>query len=123
MRMVVQTEERAVAVAAEVTRQFSRHRERGLMVTIEPYYRPHTRSQTAKVHVMIAEMADALGYTRAELKEVLKQELWPMKEVRFRTGSVAVPKSTAELTREEASAVIERLIQVAAEMGVTLKDE
>jgi hypothetical protein len=123
VRHVIRTIDQARSTAAEIGRQWSRFSERGLVVTIEPYRKPHTRSQTAKIHVMLGEMADHLGYDRTEFKEVCKREYWPQKQVQLRKTIVVIPKSTAELTREEASIVIERLLHICAEYNIPIDGE
>lgn len=123
MRIVVQTLDRAKAAATLLAKEYLKHKERGLMVTIEPYSRPATRSQGSKIHAMLADLADGLGYHRDEMKEVCKRLYWPVKEVNLRTGPMTIPKSTAELSVEEGSLVIEKLHHIAAECGVTLKGD
>ena len=114
--------ERARDVAAELARQMQRHPE-GLMITIEPYTRPKTRSQTAKIHVLINALADHLGYHRADMKEICKREYWPTKEIQLREKSVLIPKSTADLDKSEASLVIDKLMHVIGELEIPLKGD
>lgn len=121
MRILCKTIDRARAVAGELARQMQKHPE-GIVVEIKPYTRPKTRSQVAKIHAMIGDMADQLGYERTDMKEILKREYWPTKIVQLRTKDVCIPKSTAELSREEASMVIERMNHVAAECHIVLKE-
>lgn len=122
MRVVIKSLEHLAGLEVQLLRQFRTHQARGLLVTVEPYHPPRTSAQNSLIHVLIADLADALGYAeRTEFKEALKQEYWPRKTIQLVNGSVAVPKSTAELSREEATAVIEKLHYLAAEAGVQLR--
>ncbi len=89
-------------------------------VTIEPFKRPRTNPQNAKLHAMIRELAQHTGYTEKEMKDVAKAAYYPSKHLKrpgHQPTKYVVPKSTAELNVEEASEVVERLYQLGAEIG------
>jgi hypothetical protein len=121
VKLVVRTPEQASRCAAEIAKQARRH-ERGLLVTIEVWKPPLTGAQNAKLHVLIHELADRVGYADPdELKSALKESaFWPHKTVAVGERAVTIPKSTKDLSREEASGCIEGVLAIAAEMGVTL---
>lgn len=123
MRIVCFTVDQARNAAAEIARQLGRCPD-GIMVSIVPYQPPKSRKQDGKIHAMISDLADHTGHERDEMKEIVKAMFWPVQVSAGPGGSeVAHAKSTAQLTREEASVVIERLYQLAAEYGVTLKED
>jgi len=122
VRLVVKTEQQLSHAAKAIKDALAAHADRGLMVTIEPFHPPRTYSQNAMLHALIGELADASGYADTEeLKELLKVEFWPTKTIKLAKRDVTVPKSTAELSREECSVVIEKILYIAAEMGFPLK--
>lgn len=122
VRIVIKTLDQARAAAAELGRQWQKFSNEGLMLTIEPYYRPSSRSQKSKIHAMLNDMADHLGYERRDFKELSKAEYWPTKTIALREKSVTIPKSTAELTKEEASLVIEKLLYICGEYDIHIGD-
>ncbi len=92
-----------------------------LMVTIEPYKPPAKEKQKLKMFAMVGEIANELGYEREELRQIVKQKYGPKVAVQMRNGGVVeYPKSMSKYSREEASAMIERLFQLAAETNVGL---
>ena len=92
-----------------------------LMVTVEPYKPPASGDQKGKMFAMIGEIANELGYEREELRQVVKDKYGPVKQIKLRGGGVhETPKSMSQYSRKEASDMIERLYQLAAETNVGL---
>ena len=122
MRIVVKSTERLAKVGDFLISKYFEHQQTGLLVTVEPYRPPATGKQQAKVHAMIAELADHLGYSAESLKDVLKQEYGP-KETLNITNPVTVPKSMAVYSRQESADMIEHIYRIAAECEYRFKLE
>lgn len=124
VRQVITTEANAESFCAWLRGYFVSNGQRPLMVEVGPWKPPRTVSQGAKIHAAIQELAQLAGYAdwRGELKPAIKEAYYPHKQVPLGAeGHVLVPKSTSELTREEASEVIEKILMLASEMGFTLQ--
>jgi len=123
MKIVVRTAEQLRNCGNEIIRQFRLHSERGLLIGIDLYSPPRTQAQNAKLHAMLAELAEALGYAREELKDTIKEQYGPRVTRKLADTEVSVPKGISEYSRQEASDMIEKLHYIAAECGITLRGE
>ena len=85
------------------------------MVDLKPHVAPRTRSQSRKLHVMISAIGDETG--DSNMKAAIKQmDFWPQVYIEpFGQKPMIVPKSEADLSKQEESDIIERLYQLAAE--------
>ena len=84
-------------------------------VTLEPYRKRKTVPQNNTLHMWIGEAADTTGHTLDEMKKLVKDMFYP-KEERLIAGQVVWwPKSTTELTVDECSEVMERMLAEWAE--------
>ena len=84
-------------------------------VTLQAYRKPKTIPQNNTLHMWIGEAADTTGHTLDEMKKLVKDMFYP-KEERLIAGQVVWwPKSTTELTVDECSMVMERMLAEWAE--------
>ena len=91
-------------------------------MTLEPWKAPKTNAQLAKIHAMNRDFAISQGksvkHMKAELKFLLGYtEFIPMSNGKTRE----VPLSFEDASKEEMSEMIERLIVLAIEFNVELK--
>lgn len=103
-----------------------------IMVTLKTPCRSRTLSQNGKIHAMIQEFAeytgDELDYLKYELKVSAIRRGYPVKTDKngdplfSKRDGRPIPKSTTEITSEEATYLIEEIRQQAAEMGVFLSE-
>ena len=87
-----------------------------VLVEYKPYKPPRTLRQSRKLHVMIAELGAFTG--DEDMKGTLKTfTFWPEVMKSRHDGSVVIkPKSEADFSAEEESALIEALFRVGAEI-------
>ena len=90
-------------------------KEGDMLVDLKPHVAPRTRSQSRKLHAMITQIGDETG--DSNMKAAIKQmDFWPQVYAEpFGQKPMIVPRSEADLTKEEESDIIERLYQLAAE--------
>ncbi len=90
-------------------------KEGDMMVDLKPHKPPRTRSQSRKLHAMITQIGDETG--DSNMKAAIKQmDFWPQVYTEpFGQKPMIVPKSEADLRKEEESDIIERLYQLSAE--------
>jgi hypothetical protein len=101
-------------------------------ITLEAPCRKRTLTQNAKLHAMISELADFTGdefeHLKYELKVLAIRRGYPVKTnnrgdpMFSEIDGRPIPKSTAEVTSQELSYLIEEIRQQAAEMGVYLNE-
>ena len=80
-----------------------------------------TREQNAYLHLAIRQLANHVGMSESDLKDLLKSEYGP--EDTLRVGSVCgvVKKSMSKYSLEEAANMIEHVERIAAECGLLLE--
>lgn len=91
-------------------------------VWIRPFKARRSLDQNAKMHVMIRELGKHLGYSEAEMKDVVKNEYGPKRTVRVGDRDHVIPKSTADYNVEEAGEMIEVLHMIGAETGCVFQE-
>ncbi len=84
-------------------------------ITLERYVPPKTTAQNNTLHMWIGELADATGHTLEECKDLVKLNFYPKVEKLIAGRLMVVPKSTTELTIEECSEIMERMLAEWAE--------
>lgn len=77
-------------------------------VTIAPFRARHTSGQRAKWHAQISEIARETGNDPDDVKEFLKNEFGPKKEVVIAGETRLVPRGSASYNAEEYSEMIDR---------------
>ena len=76
-----------------------------------------TSQQNKYLHAIIGEIAEHIGYTINEMKQVLKHELKWYHSV----NSVIVYDSTAEMTKEQLGKFIEQIVRLASkDLGMVI---
>ena len=110
------------AVADEILR-LDVGEERIAEIIVRPARKEKTTSQRGYWHVVLDELGVELGYTRGQMKEIIKQEYYGADVVRLPSGQTyeIVQSSEAE-DREGYGRLIDFTLQVASEQGVTLRD-
>ena len=86
-------------------------------ITVEwkEYKPPRTLSQNRKVHAMLTDLANFTG--DKNIKQWIKQmEFWPQVYVEHFGQGKTIPKSEADLEREESSIVIDHLYMIGADL-------
>jgi len=78
----------------------------------------NTKSQLAKIHVMIKIMADEQGYSVKEMKEIMKDECG----MSYKKEGKKIYESFADKSKDELSNVIETIIQRASFLNINLQD-
>ena len=76
-----------------------------------------TNAQIAKIHVMIRQLADDLGYSFSEMKLQIKRQAG----LCFNKGGSEYCKSFGDCSKLELSSVIQELITLGDDMGSNLR--
>lgn len=92
-----------------------------MQVTIQPKPTKRSLSQNARMHVMWHELANHLGYTGDELKEIMKLKYGPQAQIQFEGELRVIPKPSAKYTKAESSAMMEHIQRLAAECGCVMQ--
>jgi hypothetical protein len=91
-------------------------------ITVQDYKEQKTIEQRNFFHTLCGILGDELGYTKGQMKEVIKQELMGKEIVVICGVEKEITRSSEELGKEEYSQLIETAYQVGALMGVYLPD-
>lgn len=84
-------------------------------------WHPHlAHNLRARLHIPIREMAEFCGYSEEQMKAIIKKQFYPYEERRVGGHVISVPKSTMDLTPQEARAVEIHIIDLAQEIGCPL---
>ena len=87
--------------------------EHGWLISWDVYKPPRTLSQSRKIHAMINDLSDFTGIK--DFKGYVKtMEFWPQESVVQFGKRTWKPKSEADLSKVEESAIIENLYALAA---------
>lgn len=90
-------------------------------LTIGPARKEKSSAQRKLFHALCKEAGDELGYTKGQVKEIVKREHFGTETITARNGKrYEVVQSSEEADREDYSALIETLLRWAAENGVPL---
>lgn len=92
-----------------------------MQITIEPYQHDKTAEQRKGWHLLINLLADELGYTPIEMKNILKVQIMGVEIVTDWTGREIeqIPSSEA-CKRHGYSKLIDETYRIAAELGIIL---
>lgn len=119
--MVVRTEEQLRRAGRAIARQYTAHKEGGILIEFGPYKPPKTYRQMSKLHSMLHEIAAHTGDTFDSVRTDFK-ELYGPRETSKIDPSKTYPRSWKKLSKEEAGALIERAYQLGAELGVVFQE-
>jgi hypothetical protein len=98
-------------------------REHPLEVVIRRPRKEKSASQRGLWHAMLADMAKEMGYTPAEMKQVVKAEYYGTTRIKLASGHVVeVVPSSEEEDREGYGRLIDFTLRLAAENGIILQD-
>ena len=87
------------------------------VVTVDKQKRWRTNDQNRKLHAMIAELADEIGYTAGEMKRLLKNEIGAYQIIDGPCGKIKRFESSADWNTERMAEAIEQLHRWGAEVG------
>ena len=92
-------------------------------IIIRPAKKEKTGSQRGYWHVVLDELARALGHTPREMKEIVKQEYYGTTTVTLPGGQkYEILPSSEDEDREGYGRLIDYTLQMAAEQGVHIAD-
>jgi hypothetical protein len=91
-------------------------------VVVRPFKRKRTLSQNAKMHAMMRELAQHIGYSDGELKDYIKSEHGPKKTITIGDEHSTVPVSTKDYNVSECGDIIEVLFRLGAECGCSYSE-
>lgn len=92
-----------------------------LQLAVGPARKEKSHAQRKLFHALCKEAGDHLGYTKGQVKEIVKQEHFGTDTVTDRKGRrYEVVQSSEEADRADYSDLIETLLRWAAENGVAL---
>lgn len=89
-------------------------------ITISDYKESKTNEQRNTFHKLCGLFGEATGYTKNEIKELVKAEVLDVTVVTLAGREIEVRKSSEEVKRDEYSVLIETTYRLAAEAGVVL---
>ena len=90
--------------------------------TVQPFKRRRTNDQNALMHVLIRDLALFTGHTEARMKEIVKKRYAPIVAEQIADQFEDMPMDTSAMNTEVASAFIERLYQLGAEIGCVFSE-
>ena len=97
-----------------------------MMVTIEPFIEGHSDDQRALFHSLCRELGREVGYTEAEVKEYVKQEILGTRSIKIGDNEKTVvcsseyDESGKKRDKISYSELIDGLYRIAAQAGVNL---
>ena len=91
-------------------------------ITIKRFHRPRTLDQNAKLHAMVAKLAEHVGHTPEEVKEYLKSECGWTKTIEIGGKIREIPQGTSEMNVEQLSHLIEELYRIGVEVGCDYRE-
>jgi len=91
------------------------------LLTIAPARKEKSHEQRKLFHALCTEAGNQLGYTPGQVKAMVKEEYFGLDQITTKSGKTyTVVQSSEDADRIEYSALIECLLQWAAENGVLL---
>tara|TARA_R100001530_G_C4217225_1_gene128987 strand:- start:63 stop:452 length:390 start_codon:yes stop_codon:yes gene_type:complete len=89
-------------------------------IILRPYNKNRSLEQNDMFHGWCGAIADTTGHTKEEIKEILVETVFGVEEYLNLNGEVrGRVRSTSDLNVNEMSDLIERTIQVGAELGAS----
>lgn len=91
-------------------------------IEVRPRRKEKTHSQRNVWHALLTEFGREVGYTKAQMKDVVKREFYGSEWIKMPNGkSYEVIPSSEESDRFDYSALIDFTLQLAAEQGILLQ--
>ena len=95
-------------------------KEKPMEVVLRSYKKNRSLEQNDMFHGWCGAIADSTGHTKAEIKDILVETVFGVEEYLNLNGEVrSRVRSTSDLNTNEMSDLIERTIQVGAELGAS----
>jgi hypothetical protein len=91
-------------------------------VIIQEWKEDKTASQRGFWHILIGIMAEELGYTKAQLKVILKDEILGTEQVEYKGKIKDISASSEDEKKAGYSFLIEQTYVIAAEQGIVLPE-
>jgi len=123
MKVVCHDRTAALRAFAKATDPLGDPFEKPYLLTFEEFKPPRGLNQNAKLHVMLRELANHIGYSEGELKDYFKQEYGRKKAVNIGGREKLIPVSTVDYTREEMALMLNHVDRLSAESGVYVEGE
>lgn len=89
-------------------------------VVISKHKEGHTGEQRAFAHVLFGIFSNETGFTKDEIKMLVKKEAWGSHEIEIAGKTMEVVKSTSGVKKDEYSELIEACYRLASEAGIVL---
>ena len=90
------------------------------LVRVQPYKSSRSEQQNRTYWMWLHEIAESSGHTSDELHEFCRAQFMPRTVVQINGISRGVAQSTTKLSIDEMSSYMERVQQLAAELGIQL---
>jgi hypothetical protein len=92
-------------------------------ITIEPHKASRSKQQNAYMHVLFRLISKETGYTEDEVKDMIKDSLnlWVTRTRKDGTQFEAL-RSTAEMTTDEMSNLIDQTLVICSKLGIKYPD-
>lgn len=123
MKAVIRSHNEGANFLSRACRDLGEQFDKPQLIEIKRYHPPRSLPQNAKLHAMIGELANEIGYSAAELKDWLKLEYGVYKTLDINGRKTNIPKSTAEYTKIEMAELIGHVERIGAEMGFRFSDD
>lgn len=117
MLFIIDTAERRQAAADRVM-QITR--KPVMAVEIYPYKKSRSNSQNRLLWMWYKPIADHLGYTPEELHEEIKVRFIGVERKTVYGMEIIMPKSTQDLDTEAFTKLLDQVLALATELGITL---
>ncbi len=122
MKAVVRSRQDLNSWVYRVCEQLGDNFDKPYTVTIQKFHRPRTTDQNAKVHAMFRELARFTGHSEADVKDYIKAEFGPTRQVKIGKYTNQVPAGSSTWNVETCSMIIEELYRIGAEIGCEFTD-
>ncbi len=93
------------------------------LIEIKKFKPPRTNEQNALLHVLFREVAQHVGRSEGEIKDIFKYQYGHMKKIELYGDVSFVPKGTSEYNKQELSDMVDQVYRKGAEWGVEFSEE
>ena len=93
------------------------------LIEIKKFKPPRTNEQNALLHVLFREVAQHVGRSEDEIKDIFKMEFGSIKTIELpNLDIIYIPKGTSEYNKQELSDMVEQVYRKGAEWGVEFSE-